>query len=74
MMTYNGISDTAPWTLKGVKRGHASKAAAHKAGDELVKLQQNCYNGFVPDMKLLLDYADYYADLMVRNGMDDDRL
>ena len=67
---YKGISDAAPWTLKGVKRGHASKAVAHKAGDELVKLQQNCYNGFVPDMKLLLDYADYYADLMDRNGMD----
>jgi len=31
---------------------------------------QNCYNGFVPDMKRLLDYADYYADLMYRNGMD----
>ena len=70
MLRYDGISDTAAVDLKGVKRGHASKAAAHKAGDELVKLQQNCYNGFVPDMKLMLDYADYYADLMVRNGMD----
>jgi hypothetical protein len=70
MLRYEGISSTAPWTLKGVKRGHASKAAGHTAGDELVKLQQNCYNGFVPDMKLMLDYADYYAELMVRNGMD----
>ena len=70
MLRYAGISETAPWTLKGVKRGHASKAQAHKAGDEVVKLMQNCYNGFVPDMKLLLDYADYYADLMCRNGMD----
>jgi hypothetical protein len=70
MLRYGGISETAPWTLQGVKRGHASKAQAHKAGDELAKLQQNCYNGFVPDMKLLLDYADYYADLMYRNGMD----
>ena len=33
-----------------------------------MKLQQNCYNGFVPDMKLLLDYADYYADLMSATG------
>jgi hypothetical protein len=70
MMMYSGISDSAPWTLKQVKRGHASTAVPHKAGDELVKLMQNCYNGFVPDMKLLLDYADYYADLMARNGMD----
>jgi hypothetical protein len=70
MMRYDGISEAAPWTLKGVKRGHASKAVPHKAGDELVKLQQNCYNGFVPDMKLLLEYADDYVDIMVRNGMD----
>jgi len=70
MLRYDGISETAPWTLIGIKRGHASKAVAHKAGDELVKLQQNCYNGFVPDMKLMLDYAEYYADLMYRNGMD----
>ena len=71
MLMYSGISEAAPWTLKGVKRGHASRAAAHKSGEEVVKLMQNCYNGFVPDMKRLLDYADYYADLMVRNGMDD---
>lgn len=70
MLQYGGISDRAPWTLTGVKRGHASKAAAHRAGEEVAKLMQNCYNGFVPDMKLSLDYADYYADLMVRNGMD----
>ncbi len=70
MLRYDGISESAPWPLKGVKRGHASKATAHKAGDELVKLQQNCYHGFVPDMTLMLDYADYYADLMARNGMD----
>jgi hypothetical protein len=70
MLRYDGISETAPWTLKGIKRGHASKALAHKAGDELVKLQQNCYHGFVPDMKLLPAYADDYVDLMVRNGMD----
>jgi len=63
------ISDSAPWTLK-VRRGRSSKATPHQAGDELVKLQQNCYNGFVPDMKLLLDYADYYASLMFHNDMD----
>lgn len=70
MMRYEGISGSAPWILKGVKRGHASKATAHQAGEELVKLQQNCYNGFVPDMKLLLEYADDYVELMIRNGMD----
>jgi hypothetical protein len=70
MLRYGGISSAAPWTLTGVKRGHASKAVPHKAGDELVKLQLNCYNGFVPDMQRLPEYADYYADLMARNGLE----
>lgn len=70
MLRYESISDSPPWILKGIKRGHASKAQAHKAGDEVAKLMQNCYNGFVPDMKLLLDYADWYAALMERSGMD----
>ena len=70
MLRFDGISTNAPWKLTGVKRGHASKAQAHKTGDELVKLMQNCYNGFVPDMKLILDYAEYYARLMASNGMD----
>jgi len=70
MLQYTGISQTAPWVLQGVTRGHASTAQAHQAGDELVKLQQDAYNGFAPDMARMLDYADYYADLMVRNGMD----
>lgn len=69
MLWYDSISESAPWMLKGVKRGHASKAAPHQAGAEVVKLMQNCYQGFVPDMTLLIEYADYYADLMARNGL-----
>lgn len=70
MLRYDGISASAPWTLKGVKRGHSSKALAHKAGDELVKLQQNCYNGFAPDMGLMLECADHFAKLCFVNGME----
>ncbi len=70
MLRYNGITATPPYTLIGVTRGHASKAEAHQAGDEVVKLQQNCYNGFCPDMTLMPEYADYYADLMARNGLE----
>lgn len=70
MLRYSGISSKAPWTLTGIERGHASRAEAHRAGDEVVKLMQNCYNGFVPDIELVPAYADYYADLAYRNGMD----
>lgn len=69
MLKYTGISETAPYILKGIVRGHASTAQPHKAGDELVKLQVNCYNGFCPDMQLMPDYADYYATVMHENGM-----
>ncbi len=70
MLCYEGISESAPFMFRGIKRGHASKAVAHKAGEEVVKLQQNCYNGFCPDMNLMPDYADYYAKVMVENGME----
>lgn len=70
MLRYGGISSTAPFTLKDVKRGHDSKASPHRAGDQLVKLQQNSYNGFAPDMQLLLKYADWYANVLHKNGME----
>jgi hypothetical protein len=31
---------------------------------------QSCYDTYIPDMTLLLDYADYYAEFMAHNGMD----
>ena len=71
ILTYNGITKKAPYTLQNVKRGqHGVKPCAHAAGDEVVKLQRNCYNGFVPDIKLLLDYADHYAKLCHEGGME----
>lgn len=72
LLTYRGISSStvAPFTLTGVKRAqYGTLASPHAAFDELVKLQMNCYHGFVPDMKLLLDYADYYAKLLNDGGM-----
>ena len=67
MIKYKGITDKPPYTLLNVETRPRLEGSAHKAGDELAKLQMNCYHGYVPDMKLLLDYADYYADLMYRN-------
>ncbi len=70
LLTYKGITSSAPYALTGVKRGqYGTHASAHKVGDEVAKLQMNCYHGFVPDMKLLLDYADYYAALLNDGGM-----
>ncbi len=71
ILQYTAISTTAPWTLTGIKRGvDGTKAQAHKSGDVLAKLQQNCYNGFCPDMSMTEKYADYYASVMTENGME----
>jgi hypothetical protein len=71
LVSYDGISTSAPWTLQNVKRGQFSTyASAHAAGDELVKLQITCYHGFIPDMKLMMTYADDYAQRLSDLGME----
>lgn len=71
LLTYDGVTTSAPWTLQNVKRGQfGTKASGHAAGDELVKLQITCYHGFIPDMKLLTTYADYYAQRLDDLGME----
>ncbi len=71
LLTYDGISDSAPWTLRNVKRGQfGTRALVHGAGDELVKLQITCYHGFIPDMELVLTYADDYARRLNDLGME----
>ncbi len=71
LLHYDGISAQAPWILTGIKRGFAgTRAQYHNKGDELVKLQMNCYNGYAPDMKLMLAYADWYAKVLNETGME----
>ncbi|MCI7357213.1 MAG: hypothetical protein MSK40_05845 [Parabacteroides sp.] len=71
LLTYEGVSKTRPYTLIGVKRGaYNTLAQPHKIGEILSKLQMNCYNGFVPNMKLQDDYANYYAKLLADGGMN----
>ncbi len=70
LLTYKSITTSSPSTLTGVKRGqYGTVSGPHAAGDEVAKLQMNCYHGFVPDMELLLKYADYYANLLYKGGM-----
>jgi len=68
LLSYDGIKDGV---IQSVKRGQfGTNVSAHHAGEELVKLQITCYHGFIPDMKLLLHYADLYAKRLVDLGMD----
>lgn len=70
IVRYQGITDKPPYTLLNVERGFATQAEPHRAGEEVAKLQMNCYQGFAPDMQLLLAYADYYATVLHENGME----
>lgn len=71
LLTYSGVTTTRPYTLTGVKRGaYKTQPMSHIGGEEIVKLQVNCYSGFIPDMQLQDEYADFYARWLIDGGMN----
>lgn len=71
LLTYNGVTTQPPYTLTGVKRGaYKTQPTSHPEGEEVVKLQVNCYAGFVPGLELQDEYADFYARLLIDGGMN----
>ena len=71
LITYEGVTTEKPYTLTGVKRGaYRTEATSHWPGEEVAKLQINCYHGFVPNLKLQDQYADYYAKWLIDGGMN----
>lgn len=71
LITYTGVTNTKPYLLTGVKRGaYKTAPTSHAAGEEIVKLQVNCYSGFIPGIELQDEYADFYAKLLVDGGMN----
>jgi hypothetical protein len=70
LISYEGVSTTQPYTLLKVKRGaYGTTVGTYKCGDTIAKLQPNCYQGFVPDMRLQDKYAEYYARFLSEGGM-----
>lgn len=71
LITYDGVTTTKPYMLTGVKRGaYKTTAQPHTSGEMVAKLQLNCYRGFIPDIYLQDEYADFYAKLLVDGGMN----
>ncbi|WP_426587034.1 hypothetical protein [Mucilaginibacter sp. R-33] len=71
LIEYNGISESKPYTFLHIKRGlYGTKRGTYRKGTTIVKLQPNCYRGFVPDMNLQKVYADYYGKWLTEGGMD----
>lgn len=71
MVTYKGVTRQKPYTLTGVVRGaYKTEPTSHLAGEEIGKLQVNCYSGFIPGMELQDEYADFYAKWLIDGGMN----
>lgn len=71
LVSYEGISTEKPYTLTGVKRGaYKTQPTSHFPGEEVAKLQVNCYHGFIPSVTLHDDYADFYAKWLIDGNMD----
>ena len=73
LIHYLGVSETAPYTLKNVKRGYwGTEAASHQANDEVYKLQVTInygYEGIIPNMALQDEIAEYYAEVAKKSGV-----
>ncbi|MDR3713637.1 MAG: hypothetical protein P4L51_12520 [Puia sp.] len=71
LISYDGISDRAPYTLVHPQRGwDHTQAGIHAAADSVHKLMPNAYRGFAPDIYLQDQYARAYADILNKGGMD----
>lgn len=71
MISYKGVTRQKPYTLTGVVRGaYKTEPTSHLAGDEIGKLQVNCYSGFIPGMELQDEYADFYGKWLIDGGMN----
>lgn len=73
LIHYLGVSDTAPYVLKNVKRGYwSSQATDHQASDTIYKLQVTIrygYDGLIPNLALQDEIARYYANVSQINGI-----
>ena len=73
LIHYLGVSETAPYFLKNVKRGYwGSEAAGHSTNDTIYKLQVTInygYDGVIPNIYLQDRIAEYYADVSHINGI-----
>lgn len=71
LLTYKGVTTARPYLLTGVKRGaYKTEATSHPEGEEVAKLQVNCYSGFVPGLELQDRYADFFAAWLIDGGMN----
>ncbi len=70
LISFAGLSPSAPWRFTGLRRGaHGTKAAAHAAGARARHLKE-CFGLLVPDVDTTLfeEIAANHADVVNRGG------
>lgn len=65
LVYYRKVSDDEPYRLLDCKRGQYNTViSSHKQGERIDKLQNNCYQGFYPDIRLAQVYAKRLSDVI----------
>jgi len=71
LIHYMGVTKAPPFVLQRVKRGYwGTTATSHRAASAVYKLQTNPYHGLAPNIFLQDKYADYYAELFRKQGIN----
>ena len=70
LIYYREVSKEAPYKLLDCTRGkYGTKVSAHKTGEKVEKLVNNCYASFYPNYYLQDKYADRYAEICKETGI-----
>lgn len=65
LIAYREVSKEAPYRLMDCTRGQfGTVVSAHKAGDKIDKLQNDCYQGFYVDINMTPVYANRLSDVV----------
>jgi len=67
---YDGVTESAPWKLTGVKRGaNGTTISAHESGTLIGRLWDHPYDVFFPNIELQDEYCVRINDLFIKTGL-----
>jgi hypothetical protein len=67
---YDGVTESAPWKLTGVKRGaNGTTIATHESGTLIGRLWDHPYDVFFPNIELQDEYCVRINDLFTKTGL-----
>jgi len=70
IITFESVSDSAPWRLEGIVRGaFGTRAHSHAAGSTISKLDDHAYGVFLTETALSIEMAENLARLFNDAGL-----